>query len=296
MIVTRINHCRLFLGTAAVIFFAGLTGLASILAAEPPAILAPKYQITRTLVDENGEAVTQSRFKNSENSKGSGTPNVQLHNGSDPHLRWKFTLNWPVTQGESVLLIQRVSERMSPGSGSNTTTAYYEVIGTVNEGATQIASQPFDDMWCLSRNQNFAQWRPISIAAEVRAFRVTPALTAVIATLFYDPKDHANQPIWHSGQQSQVASVEFAKSTAPPLTPGTLLSIKNFNDELRPDRSAPAVNYWRDQAIGAEALNGKWAYETVTGTFSRGDCTAHGITARENLYRELTAPALLVRH
>lgn len=214
MTVTTINHHRRrFLGTAAMTFAAALIDLAADFAAARAAVPAPNYQITRTLVDETGEAVKLSAFKN---ASGAG---AQVQKNSDAHLRWKFTLDRTVPQGESVLLIQRFSERMPDVSRFNDTTTYYEVIGTVNSGATQIASQPFDDMWCLFRSQDIAQWRTITINAEVKAFRVTPALSAVITNLFYDPKAHGNQPIWYGGEAIQESGAGPARGTRPSVDP-----------------------------------------------------------------------------
>lgn len=89
---------------------------------------------------------------------------------------------------------------------------------------------------------------------------------------------------------SRKAARDQPGALALQLTPGTLLSIKNFNAKLRPNRKVLPVNYWKDQAIGREAWNGKWAFETVAGTFSEGACTASGIKARENIYRDQTTP------
>ena len=252
-----------------------------------------------------------------------GTPRAavqgwQLKDGGNAMLHWKFTLTTPVPSGESVWLIQKIKVTMPGffgGQQVSESTTYYELIGTIHAGQSQIAGQPFDDTWMSSPPgaQNVELMTPfgnvriprqvaagtIKFEGEVQAFLVTSALSAVLTNLFYDPANNNNSLAWYTGMQPLKPNVGQAEGTPPQVTPGTLLSIKNFNDKLSPSKAGdpfqtPAVNYWQDRAIGAEAINGQWAFETENIQFRDTKITANGVNAWETRYgNQTTGPGTL---
>jgi hypothetical protein len=111
-------------------------------------------------------------------------------------------------------------------------TTYFEVIGVVPAGATQIPNRPVDDTWFGTPLQNqvgtmfgFGDVRvPVSFEltevqrfGEVRAFRKTAALD----TLFASDNWQARQ--WFRG----TGALNSSRSAALPVTSGTFHGCKN---------------------------------------------------------------------
>jgi hypothetical protein len=147
------------------------------------------------------------------------------------------------------------------------TTTYYEWIGTIPAGATQIPGQTFDDVWwdtpsSVGVGTPFSIYGNIQVpvgitvnqvkmCGEVRGFELTPALQSLF-----------NTTAWQAGQWFRGAgSMNQPGSAAPSMTSGSLHGSKT------------APTGWQTDWVAAETLPGTstFAFQQETAVSQNGN-------------------------